>query len=144
MAEYLGVSCPHLDSTETGGSSYLVHVGHAADAIAAGHAHVALITLAGKPRNGGDARLGIRAAVGARVPVRVRLRRRRWSATTPSPRSATCTSSAPPVAQLAEIKVAASVHAQYNPNAFLPNVVTVDEVLESPMVADPLHRLDCA
>jgi acetyl-CoA C-acetyltransferase len=45
-------------------------------------------------------------------------------------------------AQLAEIKVAASVHAQYNPNAFLPNVVTVDEVLESPMVADPLHRLD--
>ena len=45
-------------------------------------------------------------------------------------------------AQLAEIKVAASVHAQHNPNAFLPNVVTVDEVLESPMVADPLHRLD--
>ncbi|MBO0894347.1 MAG: hypothetical protein J2O39_08215, partial [Acidimicrobiales bacterium] len=46
-------------------------------------------------------------------------------------------------AQLAEIKVAASHHAQYNPNAFLPKKVTVEEVLESPMVSDPLHRMDC-
>ena len=46
-------------------------------------------------------------------------------------------------AQLAEIKVAASQHAQHNPNALLQNPVTVEEVLDSPMVADPLHRLDC-
>jgi acetyl-CoA C-acetyltransferase len=46
-------------------------------------------------------------------------------------------------AQLAEIKVAASVHAQHNPHAFLRNVVSIDEVLESRMVADPLHMLDC-
>ena len=46
-------------------------------------------------------------------------------------------------AQLAEIKVAASVHAQHNPNAFLRDVVTVEQVLESRMVADPLHMLDC-
>jgi hypothetical protein len=41
------------------------------------------------------------------------------------------------------LKVAASIHAQYNPNALLQKVVTGDEVLNSPMVADPLHRLDC-
>ena len=46
-------------------------------------------------------------------------------------------------AQLAEIKVAASLHAQHNPNALLQDPVTVDEVLDSPMIADPLHRLDC-
>ena len=46
-------------------------------------------------------------------------------------------------AQLAEIKVAASLHAQHNPHALLPNAVTVEEVLESPMMRDPLHRLDC-
>ncbi len=46
-------------------------------------------------------------------------------------------------AQLAEIKVAASLHAQHNPNALLQDVVTVDEVLASPMISDPLHRLDC-
>src|ERR1044071_3711289 len=42
-----------VDSTETGGSSYLVHVAHAAAAIAAGKCRVALITLAGNPRSGG-------------------------------------------------------------------------------------------
>jgi acetyl-CoA C-acetyltransferase len=41
------------------------------------------------------------------------------------------------------VKVAASHHAQYNPHAMLPKVVTVEDVVNSPMVADPLHRLDC-
>ncbi len=36
MAEYLGLRLSHVDTTETGGSSYIVHVGHAAEAIAAG------------------------------------------------------------------------------------------------------------
>jgi len=45
--------------------------------------------------------------------------------------------------QLAWIKVAASHHAQHNPNAMLREVVTVKDVLDSPMIADPLHRLDC-
>jgi acetyl-CoA C-acetyltransferase len=46
-------------------------------------------------------------------------------------------------AQLAWIKVAASRHAQHNPHALLREVVTVEDVVNSPMVADPLHRLDC-
>ena len=50
MIEYLGLqNVRHMDSTETGGSSYLVHVNHAAQAIAAGHCNIALITLAGRP-----------------------------------------------------------------------------------------------
>ena len=36
MADYMGLKLRHMDSTETGGSSYIVHVGHAAEAIAAG------------------------------------------------------------------------------------------------------------
>jgi acetyl-CoA C-acetyltransferase len=46
-------------------------------------------------------------------------------------------------AQLAWIKVAASQHAQHNPHALLREVVTVEEVINSPMISDPLHRLDC-
>jgi acetyl-CoA C-acetyltransferase len=46
-------------------------------------------------------------------------------------------------AQLAEVKVAASQHAQHNPNALLRTPVTVQDVLDSPMLSDPLHRLDC-
>jgi acetyl-CoA C-acetyltransferase len=39
--------------------------------------------------------------------------------------------------------VAASHHAQHNPNAALKDVLTVEDVLNSPMIADPLHRADC-
>ena len=49
MADYLGLNLTQIDTTETGGSSYVVHIGHAAEAIAAGKCHVALITLAGLP-----------------------------------------------------------------------------------------------
>jgi acetyl-CoA C-acetyltransferase len=45
--------------------------------------------------------------------------------------------------QLAWIKVAASHHAQYNPHAMLKDVVTVEDVINSPMISDPLHRMDC-
>jgi acetyl-CoA C-acetyltransferase len=45
--------------------------------------------------------------------------------------------------QLAWIKVAASHHAQYNEHALLRDVVTVEQVVNSPMISDPLHRLDC-
>src|SRR5207237_4301045 len=36
MVDYLGLKVRHVDSTDTGGSSYVVHVAHAAQAIAAG------------------------------------------------------------------------------------------------------------
>src|SRR5215468_1515008 len=52
MVDYLGLRVRHVDSTETGGCSYLIHLGHAAEAIAAGKCSIALITLAGKPRTG--------------------------------------------------------------------------------------------
>ncbi|HEY9219779.1 MAG TPA: thiolase domain-containing protein, partial [Phenylobacterium sp.] len=63
MIDYMGLTnCRHMDSTETGGSSYLVHVNHAAQAIAEGKVKVALITLAGRPRQmrmgGGGGRPG--------------------------------------------------------------------------------------
>src|SRR5919108_4863896 len=45
MAEYMGLAnLRHVDTTETGGSSYVIHVAHAAQAIAAGKCRVALVT----------------------------------------------------------------------------------------------------
>ena len=95
MAEYLGLAARYFDRTETGGSSYLAHVGHAAAAIAAGKCRVALITLAGRPRTGG-APARRRPADGRQPGGGLRDRQgssARW-ATTPCPRRATCTSSA--------------------------------------------------
>jgi acetyl-CoA C-acetyltransferase len=144
MANYMGLRLKHIDSTDTGGSSYLVHVGHACEAIAAGKCNVALITLSGRPRSEGSSGTQVRSR-GSGVPeepfeipygpVTVNLyamaamRHMHEYGTTAE--------------QLAWVKVAASHHAQHNPNAMLREVVTVKDVLDSPLVADPLHRLDC-
>src|SRR5207249_6953218 len=42
MADYMGLKLRHMDTTETGGSSYVIHVAHAAEAITAGKCNVAL------------------------------------------------------------------------------------------------------
>src|SRR5215470_1819906 len=55
MVDYLGLKPRHVDGTDSGGTSYLIHVGHAAEAIAAGRCSVALITLSGRPRAEGMA-----------------------------------------------------------------------------------------
>jgi acetyl-CoA C-acetyltransferase len=143
MADYLGLRCTYIESTETGGSSYVIHAGHAAWAIAAGKCSVALVTLAGKPRSGGTAPGSSARALDAPEGPFEQL----FGMTIPAAYAMAAarhmhqygTTSA----QLAEIKVAASLHAQHNPDAFLPKPVTIEEVLESPLVADPLHRLDC-
>jgi acetyl-CoA C-acetyltransferase len=144
MVDYLGLKVRHVDSTETGGSSYIVHVGHAAAAIAAGHCNVALITLAGRPRSEGSSGTQPRN-YGANAP----------DAAFEAPYGAATVNMYAMVAmrhmhefgttseQLAWIKVAASHHAQHNPHAMLRDAVTVKDVLDSPMIADPLHRLDC-
>src|ERR1700733_9732041 len=144
MADYMGLRLNHFDSTDVGGCSYIAHVAHASQAIAAGKCNVALITLAGRPRTEGHSGVIPRPAVAA-VPETT------WEA----PFGAVTTNMYAMVAmrhmyefgttpeQLAWVKVAASHHAQHNPNAMLRKVVTVEEVLSSPMVCDPLHRLDC-
>jgi acetyl-CoA C-acetyltransferase len=145
MADYLNLRLRHVDSTDTGGSSYIVHVAHAATAIAAGQCSVALITLAGRPRSEGMAtgtvpRVGSAAQpdlpwefpaqpTTANMYAMCAMRHMHEFGTTGE--------------QLAWVKVAASHHAQHNPHAMLRDKVTVEDVVNSPMVADPLHRLDC-
>lgn len=45
--------------------------------------------------------------------------------------------------QLAEVAVKNHHHGQYNPNAHFGRDVTVEDVLEGPVVADPFHLMDC-
>ncbi len=145
LADYMGLNLRHMDTTETGGSSYLVHVSHAAQAIAEGKCSVALITLAGRPKAEGMATGTAPRDYGANCPdvpfelpyaptvvnmyAMCAMRHMHEYGTTSE--------------QLAWIKVAASHHAQHNPNAVLRDVVTVGDVINSPMISDPLHRLDC-
>src|SRR5262247_2096788 len=145
MIDYMGLKLRHLDATDTGGSSYNVHVGHALEAIAVGRCNVALVTLAGRPRSEGMAtgtapRMGnvqqpdmqfefpYGPATANMYAMAARRHMHEFGTTSE---------------QLAWVKVAASHHAQHNPHAMLKEVVTVKEVLDSPVIADPLHRLDC-
>ena len=144
MVDYMGLKVRHVDSTDTGGSSYLIHVSHAAQAIALGKCDVALVTLAGRPRSEGSSGTQPRSW-GANLP----------DAPFEAPYGIVTANSYAMVAarhmhefgttseQLAWVKVAASHHAQHNPHAMLREVVTVKEVLDSPVIADPLHRMDC-
>jgi acetyl-CoA C-acetyltransferase len=155
VAEYLGLKLRHVDSTECGGSAPILHVAHAAEAIAAGRCNVALITLAGRPRAAMAEAAAARSG-GAKAPLALKA---------PDPDAPELAFELPygPATQnlyamvarrhmhefgttseqLAWIKVAASHHAQHNEHAMLRNVVTVDDVVNSPLVSDPLHRLDC-
>ena len=145
MAEYMNLRLRHVDATDIGGSSYLMLVAHAAQAIAAGKCSVALITLAGRPRSEGTA---TGTAPRAGNPNQPDVPFEYPFGVTVANAYALCamrhmyeygTTSE----QLAWIKVAASHHAQHNPHAMLRDVVTVEQVVNSPLVADPLHRLDC-
>ncbi len=144
MVDYLGLKPRVFESTDVGGSSYLVHMRHAARAIESGQCDVALITLAGRPRSEGSSGTQSRAynllapespfeTPFGLVPINsyaMAAQRHMYEfGTTPE--------------QLAWIKVTASHHAQHNPDAMLREVVTVEQVLASPLIADPLHRMEC-
>ncbi|MCB2149183.1 MAG: thiolase family protein [Deltaproteobacteria bacterium] len=46
--------------------------------------------------------------------------------------------------QLARVSVKNHGNARHNPKAQLPMAITVEEVLASEMICDPLHKLDCS
>ncbi len=145
MADYMGLKLRHIDGTDTGGSSYMIHAAHAAMAIAMGKCNVALVTLAGRPRSEGQgvgttarAPSAPIAEAGFEYPYNPALASMYAMCATRHMHEFGTTSE-----QLAWIKVAASHHAQHNPNAMLRDVVTVEDVVNSPMITTPLHRLDC-
>ncbi len=140
LAELLGLgNLRHVDGTDTGGATYVSSLGAAARAIQAGKCKVALIIHAGLPRQGVGMRgappspmLPFEAAHGSTLIAQYALVARRHMYEYGTRRE-----------DLAQIKVAAAYHASFNPNALLRNRVTVEEVIDSPPIAEPLHRLDC-
>jgi acetyl-CoA acetyltransferase len=148
MAEYLRVDHTYIDSTMTGGSSFEFHVQHAAAAIKDGLCDTVLVTYGSDQLSrmgrtlgtGGFHRAGQRiggpiqyeapygnSLVGAYAMVAQR--HMHEFGTTPE--------------QLAEIAVGVREFAGLNPNAMYRDPITVDDVVNSRLIADPLHKLDC-
>jgi len=149
LAEYLGIHPRFTDSTNTGGSSYEVHVEHAAAAIASGLCDVVLGVYASTPRSdrkrGGGFRGGPGMMMGPNpmaeweMPYGLRMPMGPYAIAATRHMSQYGTTSE----QLAQIAVSTRQWATMNPKARYQEPLTIEEVLASPMQTTPLHLLDC-
>ena len=150
MAEYLRIDHRYIDGTMTGGSSFEFHVQHLAAAIRDGAVRHRARHLRLRPALAGWAAASAPAAFSAACrqvagPDAVTRRRTatRSSARTRCTRSATCTSTARRRSSSPRSRSACASTPALNPNAMYRDPITVDDVVDSRMIADPLHMLDC-
>ncbi len=157
LAEFLGIHPKFTDSTSTGGSSYEVHVEHAAAAIAAGLCDVVIGVYASTPRSdrkrggrgrGGPGRGGPGGMMGgggynpmAEFDMPYGLQNPKGAyALAASRHMATYGTTEE---QLAQIAVSTREWACMNPQARFQTPITIEDVLDSPMQTSPLKLLDC-
>jgi acetyl-CoA acetyltransferase len=145
IAHYLGIVPTWVDGTAVGGCSFMLHVRHAAAAIAAGHCKTVLITHgeSGRSRVGAGGRFGggggaslagqFEAPFGPvgpptlfTIPVLRYLKTYGLSEE-----------------DLAWVAVIQREWAAKNPRATFRDQITVDDVLNSPMIAYPFRLLMC-
>ena len=139
LAEQLGIQPRYTDSTNLGGCSFVSHLGHALSAIATGRCEVAVIaygstqrTDGGKLVTGAD-NLPYEIPYGFQHPISAyALAAQRHMHEFGTTRE-----------QLAKVTVTASQWAALNPSALKPEPVTIEDVCKSPLVSDPLRKLDC-
>jgi acetyl-CoA acetyltransferase len=144
MAHYLGITPRYLDGTGVGGCSFMLHVRHAAAAIAAGMCDVVLVTHgeSGRSRVGAG---GFRGGGGASLQAQFE-----------APYGPTGAPSTFPIGVLRYMKTYGLTHEQLatvaviqrrwaaqNPRAMMRDPITVDDVLSSRVIAYPMHLLEC-
>jgi acetyl-CoA C-acetyltransferase len=154
IAEYFGISPSVIDTTAVGGSAFEFQAAHARRAIQAGKCNVAILTY-GSTAHSNTAAIGVGGqGFGGLTPAQnmegfagqtlvsnyaMVAQRHKFEYGTTS-------------AQLAEISTATRYHAMRNPDAvramedleFIDiRETSIDDVLNSRMIADPLHLLEC-
>ena len=153
LAPYLGLKPTVIDTTSVGGSSYEFQTAHALADIAAGKCNVAVLSYGSK-------------AASQNIPIGTggTSAAANWQSNMENPFGFTLVSSYAMVAmrhmheygttaeQLAEIAATTRYHAMRNPEAVQAmndlrfrdvRDITVEDVLESRVISDPLHLLDC-
>lgn len=144
VGEYLGIQPRYADTTDLGGATYEVFVHHAMLAIAAGHCDVALIVYASRQRSRGlrmrDLQIDASSMTGQfEAPYGLPMPIGHFALATARHMHQYGTTSA----QLAEVAVAARRWAQLNPKAWKRDPLSIEDVLSSAPLCDPLRRLDC-
>ena len=154
LASYLGINPTIIDTTGVGGSSFEFHANHAMQAIAAGKCKVAVLSYGSSAASRRWA-IGTGGFGGGAA---------NWRSNMELPYGSTLISNYAMVKQrhmheygttteqLAGISMATRHHAMNNPEAVKAmtdlefvgvNDITAQDVLDSRMIADPLHLLEC-
>ena len=145
VAEYLGIRPTWVDSTGVGGSTWEFMVEHAYAAIAMGLVDVVALAYGSttradlkQRRRTANLSFGTRGPVQFEVPYGATLiakyamsaRRHMYEFGTT-------------IEQLAEIAVSTRYNASLNPDAYYTEPITIEDVQEARMMADPLTKLHC-
>ncbi|MDH6235020.1 acetyl-CoA acetyltransferase [Mesorhizobium soli] len=144
LGEYLGLRPRYAESSDMGGASFEFFVHHAMTAIATGRCEVALIGYASRQRSRRNRKKAASALDGSlaaqfETPFGIHF-----------PIGHYALSAARYMHQygvtlehLAEVAVAARQWAALNPKAWVRDPLSIDDVMSSPMLCDPLRKLDC-
>ena len=155
ISEYLGLNPRLIDNTSVGGTSYEFQAHHAATMIASGKASVALLTY-GSTSHSDRRAIGTAGATGQGSPTPFNNMEDPWGMTLISGygmvKARHMHQYGTTNEQFAEISVATRYHAMRNPEAVKAmtdlefvgvNEITTQDVLDSRMIAWPLHLLEC-
>jgi len=142
VIEYLGLRPQWIDSSDLGGAAFVSHAGHAVAAIQAGLCDIAVVSYAAAGRSSPmpfpDYNTGPSGPGQWEVPFgpstvstyALAAQRHMFQfGTTPE--------------QLAKIAVQARANAKTNTDARYRDPLTVEDVINSSLIASPLHKLDC-
>ena len=143
-AEYLQIFPRYCIAAGAGGGTTFSIIHHAASAIATGMADVVVVAMADAMRSGltRDQAMMVQASTGhpefeqpygPTVPAYYALIAQAHMAEFGTTQE-----------QFAGIAVACRAHAARNSSAQMRDLISVEDVLESRMIADPLHLLDCS
>ncbi len=149
LSHYLGIATPkYVDGTAVGGTSFVVHLRHAAAALTAGLCNYVLVTMGESGYTRGD-NIGLREPVVAQPNNEIQAQFEapygtfgpttmfgmgvlRYMQETGLTRE-----------QLASVAVAQRKWSNQVPRAMMRDLITVDDVFNSRMICYPFHRLEC-
>ena len=153
LAHYLGIIPTWIDNTQVGGTSFLVHVRHAAAAIASGLCETVLVAMAESGRN----RVGEQAG---RIGDVASMSGGRRDSSFPGQFESIYGVAGPTTQfgmgvlrymketgltheQLASVPVAQRKWANKVPRAMYGDIITIEDVFNSRMICYPFHLLEC-
>lgn len=145
VIEHLGINPTYVDGTLIGGSSFIAHLLPAMRALEAGQCQAVLICYGSAQRS---ATFGRRESVAARKVMDPQPYEFPYDPVLPVTAYALAAARhmhefGTTREQLAEVAVAARAWAQLNPEAFMRDPLSIDDVLSSRRVASPLGVRDC-